>query len=77
MRVWAVTHSGKGDRELAEKIVPVADLAEVLHEADFVVIAAPETAETKQLIGKKELSQMKPGARLINMSRGRCWTKRR
>jgi D-2-hydroxyacid dehydrogenase (NADP+) len=70
MRVWAVTHSGKGDQELADKIVPVSQLSEVLHEADFVVIAAPETAETKELIGKKELSQMKPGARLINISRG-------
>jgi D-2-hydroxyacid dehydrogenase (NADP+) len=70
MRVWAVTHSGKGDMSLAEKIVPVTQLSEVLTHADYVVIAAPETPETKQLIGSKELSCMKQGARLINVSRG-------
>jgi phosphoglycerate dehydrogenase-like enzyme len=35
-----------------------------------VVIAAPETPETKHLIGAAELARMKPGARLINVSRG-------
>src|SRR3981189_1117312 len=51
MRVWGVTRSGKGDESLAEKIVPVSELKEVLPEADYVVIATPETAETKHLIG--------------------------
>jgi D-2-hydroxyacid dehydrogenase (NADP+) len=70
MRVWAVTRSGHGDSALAEKIAPVSQLVELLPHADHVVIAAPETADTKQLIGAAELSRMKPGARLINVSRG-------
>jgi phosphoglycerate dehydrogenase-like enzyme len=70
LRVWGVTRSGQGDGVLAEKIVPAADLNAVLPEADYVLLAAPETSETKHLIGGAELARMKPGARLINVGRG-------
>ena len=70
MRVWAVNRSGQGDGSLAEKIVPNSKLGVALSAADFVVIAAPETADTKHLIGAKEIARMKHGARLINVSRG-------
>ena len=70
MRVWGVTRSGQGDRALAERIVPATQLEEVLPEADYVVIAAPETAETRHLIGAAQLARMKRGARLINVGRG-------
>lgn len=70
MRVWAVTRSGEGDRELAEKIVPVARLHEVLPEADFVILAAPETPETRRMIGTPELARMKSSAYFMNVSRG-------
>ena len=45
-------------------------LDEVLHEADYVVLAAPETPETRHLIGAKQLQQLKPTAFLINVARG-------
>jgi phosphoglycerate dehydrogenase-like enzyme len=70
MRVWGVSRSGKGDAALAERIAPVSELREVLPHADYVVICAPETPETKHLIGGAELACMKPGARLINVARG-------
>jgi phosphoglycerate dehydrogenase-like enzyme len=70
MRVWGVTRSGEGDGTLAEKLVAARDLAAVLPEADYVVVAAPETSETRHLIGEKELGCMKAGARLINVGRG-------
>jgi phosphoglycerate dehydrogenase-like enzyme len=70
MRVWGVTRSGKGDGNNVEKIFLAASLHEALPEADYVVIAAPETAETKHLIGAAELAKMKRGARLINVGRG-------
>jgi phosphoglycerate dehydrogenase-like enzyme len=70
MRVWGITRSGKGDKAFVEKILPASSLHEVLPEADYIVIAAPETAETKHLIGEKEISRMKRGARLINVGRG-------
>lgn len=70
MRVWGVTRTGHGDASLAEKIVTADKLHTVLPEADFVVIVAPETNETKHLIGAEEISQMKRGARLLNLGRG-------
>jgi len=70
MRVWGVTRSGKGDANYAEKIVPVAQLDEVFPAADYVVVAAPETAETAQLMSAARIAKMKRGARLINVGRG-------
>lgn len=70
MRVWGVTRSGEGDGNYVEKIFSAAQLHEALPEADYVVVAAPETADTKNLIGAKEIAKMKRGARLINVSRG-------
>lgn len=70
MQVWGVTRSGNGDSALAEKIVPAARLNEALPHADYVVIAAPETSETRRLIGNGQIALMKPGARLINIGRG-------
>jgi len=70
MRVWGVTRSGKGDHTHVEKILAVSELNEALPQADYVVIAAPETPETKHLIGAEQLGRMKRGARLINVARG-------
>jgi phosphoglycerate dehydrogenase-like enzyme len=70
MRVWGVTRSGRGDTAHAEKIVPASQLDEALPHADYVVIAAPETSETRHLIGEAQIARMKPGARLINVGRG-------
>src|SRR5215468_3284504 len=70
MRVWGVTRSGEGDHALAEGIVAAKDLCQVLPEADYVVVAEPETTETRQLIGPAEVARMKCGARLVNVGRG-------
>jgi phosphoglycerate dehydrogenase-like enzyme len=70
MRVWGVTRSGEGDRTHAERISPVANLQEALPDADYVLISAPETLETKHLIGAAQIARMKRGARLINVGRG-------
>jgi phosphoglycerate dehydrogenase-like enzyme len=70
MRVWGVTRSGKGDTTHAEKIVPASQLDEALPHADYLVIAAPETTETRHIIGEAQIARMKPGARLINVGRG-------
>jgi phosphoglycerate dehydrogenase-like enzyme len=70
MRVWGVTRSGAGGTAHAEKIVPASQLEEVLPLADYVVIAAPETTETRHLMGAAQIARMKPGARLINIGRG-------
>jgi phosphoglycerate dehydrogenase-like enzyme len=69
-RIWAVTRSGSGDSELAEKIFPAARLHDVVPHADFVVLAAPETPDTRQMIGARELALMKPTAYFLNVARG-------
>lgn len=50
------------------KQVPTLDA--LLSGADFVTCHVPELLETKNMIGRKELEQMKDGSYLINASRG-------
>ena len=45
-------------------------LAELLSAADVVSLHVPETPATRLMIGTAELAAMKPGAHLINASRG-------
>jgi phosphoglycerate dehydrogenase-like enzyme len=45
-------------------------LDELLGQSDFVVVTAPRTAETVDLLGEHEFRQMKPTAYLICSSRG-------
>jgi len=42
----------------------------LLQAADVVTLHVPETPQTKQLIGAAQFAKMKPGAHLINASRG-------
>jgi len=46
------------------------ELTDLLRQADFVSLHCPLTPQTKQMIGRKELAIMKPGAVLINCARG-------
>jgi phosphoglycerate dehydrogenase-like enzyme len=50
--------------------VQLVDKDTVLRESDFVCINTPLTAETRHMIGARELSLMKPSAYLINTARG-------
>ncbi|MFQ5831664.1 MAG: 2-hydroxyacid dehydrogenase [Candidatus Thorarchaeota archaeon] len=46
------------------------DIGELLRESDIITVHVPLTAETHNMIGPDELAMMKPGAVLINTSRG-------
>ncbi|NIS72263.1 MAG: hydroxyacid dehydrogenase [Proteobacteria bacterium] len=46
------------------------DLSTLLRESDFVTIHCKVTDETRDLIGEKQISMMKPTAYLINTARG-------
>ena len=46
-------------------------LPQLLAESDFIVLAAPLTPETEDMINAETLAMVKPGAWLINVARGR------
>lgn len=47
-----------------------AGLNDLLARSDVVTLHVPETPQTKDMIGATEIAKMKPGAMLINASRG-------
>lgn len=63
----SVRASSELERELA---LEYADRETLLRESDFVSLHVPLTAETRGLIGRRELETMKPTAILINTARG-------
>jgi phosphoglycerate dehydrogenase-like enzyme len=52
-------------------VYPVSALDTLLSESDAVVVTAPLTAETRGLIGAKQLDRMKRDAVLVNVARGK------
>jgi phosphoglycerate dehydrogenase-like enzyme len=63
------------DRPLGEvmldRVLGPEALPELLAESDFIVLAAPLTSETENMIDDETLAVVKPGAWLINVARGR------
>jgi phosphoglycerate dehydrogenase-like enzyme len=67
---WALPGTGDPEGAFPEAWLSPAQLPELLARSDVVVICAPLTAETRGLIGARELGLMKPTACLINVGRG-------
>lgn len=83
MRILALSRGGeKRDRGYVEPgigdpegTLPDAwftrdQLGDLLSQSDFLLVATPLTDETRDLIGERELRQMKPTAFLMNIARG-------
>jgi phosphoglycerate dehydrogenase-like enzyme len=70
MRIVAVTRSGRDPAGVADSVAPATELDVLLSEADFVVLAAPETPETHHLMDAARIALMKPSAYLVNVARG-------
>lgn len=58
-----------GDADF-DQIHSSADLATIAGEYDYIVLAAPLTADTRGVVGADVLAAMTPTARLINVGRG-------
>jgi phosphoglycerate dehydrogenase-like enzyme len=69
MKVYGINRSGKTEAPV-DFMGTVTDMKKVLQAADVVVVTPPLTRETRNLLGKKELTWMKPDAILINVGRG-------
>ena len=50
--------------------IDLAPLAQIFQESDFICLHTPLTDTTRGLIGEKEISTMKPTARILNTARG-------
>jgi phosphoglycerate dehydrogenase-like enzyme len=69
MRVIAIARRPAPELELAWA-GGRPDLPVLLEQADFVSLHVPSTPETRHLIGRQQLEQMKPTAFLLNLGRG-------
>jgi D-3-phosphoglycerate dehydrogenase len=70
MEVWAYDPYLTPETLDSEDIVLKDDMAEVIRTADFLSLHVPLTENTTGLLGKAELDLIKPGAFVINTSRG-------
>lgn len=70
VRVRGVGRTARtGDPDFGE-VSASTDVIRLLPEADWVVLVAPLTEETRGMIGAAELAAFRPTARLINVGRG-------
>lgn len=67
-KVIAVTRSGKAGRP-ADAAFPVNRIDSVLPGADFVIVTAPLTPETRNLLDRRRLALLRPEAGLVNIGR--------
>ncbi|MBI4610061.1 MAG: D-2-hydroxyacid dehydrogenase [Candidatus Rokubacteria bacterium] len=69
MRVVGVSRSGRKPRG-ADAVYRPSGLTRAVAGCDFTVVTLPLTADTRGLIGERELRAMKPSAWLLNLGRG-------
>jgi len=71
-RVLATRRSATGVRPapFADEVHPPSALLDLLPRCDYVALCVPLTAETRGMIGERELRAMKPTAVLVNIARG-------
>lgn len=70
MQVIAVDAQAVDGGGLIDSVWPASRLDDLLVDSDVVVVAAPYTAETANLLDADRLAKMKPDAYLIVVSRG-------
>ncbi len=70
MRVVGVKARPKIRPDSVDEVHGVESLCEVAASADFIAVSLPLTPRTHGLVGGEVLQSMKPGAVLINVSRG-------
>ena len=69
-KVIGWTRSGRAVANVAEIFAGAKELPEFLGMCDTLVCLLPFTKDTKELLDSKMLKQLKPGAFLVNASRG-------
>ena len=72
MRVLATKRDPSTAVGPADEVVTPDRLAELVPEADFLVLTCPLTEETTNIVDAGVLDAMKPTSYLINVARGQC-----
>ncbi len=67
---YSVEGLGDPDGDLVNRLYPPQALGSMLKDCDYVIVTLPRTRETRGLLGAKELATFKPGAFLVDISRG-------
>jgi phosphoglycerate dehydrogenase-like enzyme len=70
MRVIGVRQIPSRGGENTDRVVGFDQIDEVLPEADFVLLAAPVTEATRNMMNRTRLGLLKPSAFIINVARG-------
>ena len=70
MKVLGVRRTRRPHRFVDELFGP-EDLPKALPRADYVVLAAPLTSDTREILGAAELALLPEGAGIVNLGRGR------
>jgi len=70
MRVIGVRRHPERGGENVDAVYGIGDLHKVIGQADFIMLAAPITAETAGFFDEDAIAAMKPTACLINVARG-------
>lgn len=70
MHVWGLRRRPREKPDCVDQLVGPEGLQELLKTSDYVVLALPLTAATRQMLGEEELRCMQPHAILINVGRG-------
>lgn len=61
---------GDPDGDLFTRLYPATALKSMFKECDFVVVCVPLSPSSRGLIGEAEFAAMKPGAYIVDVSRG-------
>jgi phosphoglycerate dehydrogenase-like enzyme len=61
---------GDPQADLLTRLYPIEALRSMFSECDYVFITLPLTEKTRGIVGKSQLEALKPGAMLVDVSRG-------
>ena len=70
LNVIGIRRSARGFDDPVDELYPPGRMGEILHRADWLVLACPLTRETRNLIDSNVLQKLPRGAHLINVARG-------
>jgi len=69
-KVIAVKRSVGDCPPYVDELYPTDEIDRVLPQADYLVLALPNTPETKGILSEERIARIKPGAFIVNVGRG-------